>query len=868
MKKEVFDKMLNSGEFENMFKENKINDLLNDGSLSKEQIDKLINIGKKLSKDEILRRQRDLAKQPGYKEHILSPLIKKIVAQQGRARDPKTGRYVKQEVINQKAEETPTDQPESENPNTDKTDKKVEQMRQKFKPKKMNNMFSGSKSGSKGTAEKSGTNNINTDLYSKIGMSRKPRLNKNDNTATIATKIYSILKNDIKETKLRKEIKRNFGDNNERNEKRRHKELLEALGGVGGSRQGKPTKTTGGMGVGTQIAVGLGLLGVAGAAAGATTKPETTPNVLPPEPKVDVPVVPDVPVTGGIGAEGRNEDRRIEAEVLRKKQEAERQSAIEKEKQKRADERRTREDEADRREAERKQQEVNRKEEDRRKTEAALRAKREADAKIAGQSEKAPRYNTPGEAHRGQQGYKPETPAAPRYNTPGEAHAGQDGSQPAPPAQGRPNPFPPVPAPPAPPAPAPDRPYPDREGRRTQVPPVVSPPIKQPSRPITPTPVEPLAPPAPPAPDRPYDESVGRRHPPRTVTPAPEPVPTPPSTTRVPGPGASEPSGKITATSRQVSSKIGGRESNKNIPEAYNTMNRSTRDVVYEGVPTNIIERGNIDISTATWDNNSKKWDFSNAKRFTENLSEMSIGEVIHLQEERNKKFQKSTGGTAAGRYQFIGQTLKNNALLLFGPNYKNIQFSEVTQELLQNENVIEIAEGLKASGIPITEKNIYMGHFNGIPFVHDILNPKYKDKLIKDLPSWSEEKTNSNESQANTSVENYLKGVQNFENVPFKLEDFGKSLRRYAQNPGSTRNHGVITELQRIGDKESYQLLNKPESDNNYYKIIPKKDDKKGKKVSFFINNSTTVVGSNGSRNILSMPTSPDDNVYYPYAA
>jgi hypothetical protein len=359
MKKEVFDKMLNSGEFENMFKENKINDLLNDGSLSKEQIDKLIDIGKRMSKDEILRRQRDLAKQPGYKEHILSPLIKKIIAQQGRARDPKTGRYVKQEVLNQKAEETPTDQPESENPNTDKTAKKVEQMKQKFKPKKMNNMFSGSKSGSKGTAEKSGTDSINTDLYSKIGMSRKPRLNKNDNAATIATKIYSILKNDIEETKLRKEIKRNFGDNNERNEKRRHKELLEALGGVGGSRQGKPTKTTGGMGVGTQIAVGLGLLGVAGAAAGATTKPKTTPEVLPPEPKVEVPVVapvPVVPVAGGIGAEGRNEDRKIEAEVLRKKQEAERQNAIERERQNRADERRTREEEADRREAEKKQQ--------------------------------------------------------------------------------------------------------------------------------------------------------------------------------------------------------------------------------------------------------------------------------------------------------------------------------------------------------------------------------------------------------------------------------------------------------------------------------------------------------------------------------
>lgn len=97
MKKEIFNEMLRTGEFERMFEQNKINELLNSGDLDKKQIDVLIDIGKKLTKKELQRRQKDLARQPGYKEYILMPLIAKVIAEQNRARDPKTGRYIKKD---------------------------------------------------------------------------------------------------------------------------------------------------------------------------------------------------------------------------------------------------------------------------------------------------------------------------------------------------------------------------------------------------------------------------------------------------------------------------------------------------------------------------------------------------------------------------------------------------------------------------------------------------------------------------------------------------------------------------------------------------------------------------------------------------
>jgi len=281
MEQKVFDSMLKSGEFEQMFNENKINELLSVGNLSKKQVDQLVDLGKKMSKSELKKRQLELSKQPGYKEHILVPLIQKILAEQGRARDPKTGRYIKKE----KPEEQ-QDEQDNEGPNIGPMSNKSNKIAKKFAPKRMNKMFLGNKT----NTAKSLTSKVNAELYSKVGQSTRPKLRKGDGAATVAAKIYSILKNDITEKKLAKELKQNFGDTKLENEKRRHKELMEALSHTGANKNVKSTeKDDDIVSKGAkELILGLGLgaaaLGMAGAAAAQTTPepPSPTPSPAPP----------------------------------------------------------------------------------------------------------------------------------------------------------------------------------------------------------------------------------------------------------------------------------------------------------------------------------------------------------------------------------------------------------------------------------------------------------------------------------------------------------------------------------------------------------------------------------------------------------
>jgi len=640
MKKEVFDKMLNSGEFEQMFNENKINDLLNDGSLSKEQIDKLVDLGKRMSRDEILRRQRDLAKQPGYKEHVLTPLIKKIIAQQGRTRDPITGKYIKQEVTNQqKTEEQPQGQPQADTPNADKTADKAEQMGQKFKPKRMKNMFSGSR----GATAKPATSKVNTELYSKIGVVQNPRLLKGDNAATVASKLYSIMKNDINEYNVRNKLERKRDNQYLDNERIRHNQIIAALNKAGGGSGGPSTTTAKtGMGMGTKLAVGAGLLGAAGLAA-AGQKP--TPEVLPPEPKIE-PVVPKVETPPAAPVEPTVN---IEAENRKKQLEAERETAAQQEKQKREQESQARQAEQDRKSTEQKQAaedkaakiEANKKaaaqqkaaadeearkqkeqqEEDKRKVaEAKAKAEREEKERKALADEekrkkdaaeriaKAEADNQKREAERlRREEEKTAREEAARIKKEREDAEKEAGAQ-------------------------------KREAalqRKKQTEDIAAEIERQKSQ-------------------KPYDESIGRRYPKPIVrptptavpqfrvpgeqhkgqggyTPVPAPAPTPAPVTRVTGTGPTGAAGNISEFNRKISEKIGKKEGGQDIPRAYNTMNffgekDGSGDIMREytdasgkivKIGTNIVERGLYDISTAKWD--GKKWDhwrsFESSKR-------------------------------------------------------------------------------------------------------------------------------------------------------------------------------------------------------------------------------------------------------------
>lgn len=216
MKNEVFKQLLDSGEFETMFKENRINELLNSGDLSAKQLEQLVALGKKISKEELQSRQRDLARQPGYKEHVLTPLIKKILAEQKKVRDPKTGRYIKQQ--SEDTQETPEEIPQ---PDSEKIADKAENIKKKFKPKSISNIF--------GRVKPKKLTAVNSGLYSNIVPTENPKLRTGDGAATVATKIYAILKNDLKEKKLRSELAKDFGDKAYDNEKRRHDEIVAAI---------------------------------------------------------------------------------------------------------------------------------------------------------------------------------------------------------------------------------------------------------------------------------------------------------------------------------------------------------------------------------------------------------------------------------------------------------------------------------------------------------------------------------------------------------------------------------------------------------------------------------------------------------------
>jgi hypothetical protein len=212
-------------------------------------------------------------------------------------------------------------------------------MGQKFKPKRMKNMFSGPR-GATQTA-KPATSKVNMELYSKIGLVQNPRLLKGDGAATVASKLYSIMKNDIDEYNVRSKLERKRDNSYLDNERRRHNEIITALNKAGGGPGGtSTTKTKTGMGLGAQLAVGVGLLGAAGLAAAAEK----------PVPKVETP--PAAPVEPQVN---------VDNEVRKKQLEAERAAEVEKEKQKREQEKQQREEQQKQKEAQKQKEEENNK---------------------------------------------------------------------------------------------------------------------------------------------------------------------------------------------------------------------------------------------------------------------------------------------------------------------------------------------------------------------------------------------------------------------------------------------------------------------------------------------------------------------------
>ena len=214
MKQEIFNESMRTGEFEKMFKDNRIGELLNSGDLSKEQIDLLIQLGKNISKTELEKRQNDLASQPGYEEYILSPMVAKILG-----------------TKTKKTKSVP-----------EKTVEKTKKMKEKFDPGNLGKAFKKTSTSSMATKQpKEDTvitekkpaqpkvGSINAGLYASIASTKISKLRKGDSVSTIATKIYTVFKTDMEERKQKSELARNFGVEKLDNERRRHKELLDAI---------------------------------------------------------------------------------------------------------------------------------------------------------------------------------------------------------------------------------------------------------------------------------------------------------------------------------------------------------------------------------------------------------------------------------------------------------------------------------------------------------------------------------------------------------------------------------------------------------------------------------------------------------------
>jgi hypothetical protein len=289
MKQEKFNELMKAGEFEKMFIDNRIGELLNSGDLTKEQIDSLIQLGKDISKAELERRQKDLESQPGYEEYILSPMVAKILG----AKTKKT-KSVPQKTV-----------------------EKTKKMKEKFDPGNLGKAFNKTSTSSMASKQPAENNvvseknptqpkvgSINAGLYANIASTKISKLRKGDSVATVATKIYTVLKTDMEERKLRAELARDFGDEKLDNERKRHKELLDAVEKAKKKQPKVPVRDpktgrfvkaeTGKPGVPTPPQVGKGQPGAP------STAPKTQPKVEPkaPEPvKTQPKVEPKAPST-------------------------------------------------------------------------------------------------------------------------------------------------------------------------------------------------------------------------------------------------------------------------------------------------------------------------------------------------------------------------------------------------------------------------------------------------------------------------------------------------------------------------------------------------------------------------------------------
>jgi murein DD-endopeptidase MepM/ murein hydrolase activator NlpD len=180
--------------------------------------------------------------------------------------------------------------------------------------------------------------------------------------------------------------------------------------------------------------------------------------------------------------------------------------------------------------------------------------------------------------------------------------------------------------------------------------------------------------------------------------------------------------------------KISGKESAGSTDASYNIMNKGSG----EG-NSNMVTTGNKDVD---------------GKPYQKNLTEMTIGEVVALGGKRSSYFKKSGMGAAAGKYQFMPDTISSMAQKALGGDWQKEPFSAQNQEKMMDSLIDYEAAQLKSAGVPVTDAGLYLVHFLGNgQAAAKILNAKDDEKMSNLLSSAAQ---NANPRIASMTVGQY----------------------------------------------------------------------------------------------------------------
>ena len=165
------------------------------------------------------------------------------------------------------------------------------------------------------------------------------------------------------------------------------------------------------------------------------------------------------------------------------------------------------------------------------------------------------------------------------------------------------------------------------------------------------------------------------------------------------------------AVGTDVLAKIGGAESSGNY-DVMNAVAGEYKNKTYD------IKAGGVSYAGGT---------------YGKSLTDMTIGEVLELANDRKSKL--GGGGAAAGKYQFMPATLKDQAQQVFGKEWASTKFSPENQDKLAKNLLDYEVKQLKSRGIEPSEAAIYMVHFLGNGGAAKmVLDESNNDKRMGDL--------------------------------------------------------------------------------------------------------------------------------------